>query len=275
MSANDKLTPDTPLNELGEPDGLPDAATVPRYCNKCKAEVIPEGKGKCPRCGSFLRLHFYTRKHPVNVLRRDALFAELAAEFKPTTSTGRFNCELLAAVKEQLEALKPGTTEFHRLVSTMETLSAALHAAQPESHTSHVDTQPCSASEYALPLLERQDRGETLTHDEQVELNLLLRALNGELQWPPDRPVHTGVTTLAPVPVSPTVVDPAPSTSTPTPAPDPAYCKYCMHSPCYGPDHPAFDIIHGDDPVVIEKRRKENFATMLQTMRHGSGITRW
>ena len=47
---------------------------------------------------------------PVNVLRRDQFLAELIAEFKPSTVVGRRNCEHLAGIYEQLEALKPGST---------------------------------------------------------------------------------------------------------------------------------------------------------------------
>lgn len=116
-------------------DGEPNAATTPRYCRKCAAEVVPEGKGKCPRCGSFLRLNFVARRHKVNVLRRDALLAELQSEFRPATIIERATCEHLAATLEQLETMRPGSTEWQRLVTTAQTLGAALHDAHPESRT--------------------------------------------------------------------------------------------------------------------------------------------
>ncbi len=106
----------------GEPDTLP-----PTWCKKCQADVLPEGKGKCPRCGIFLRHNFVARRHPINVLRRDALLAELVAEFTPVTILERSNCAHLAATLEQLDSMKPGSTEWQRLVTVAQTLGAALH----------------------------------------------------------------------------------------------------------------------------------------------------
>src|SRR5690349_11461361 len=48
----------------GEPGTLP-----PTWCRNCQVEVKPEGKGRCPRCGAFLKLNFIRRRHPVNKLR--------------------------------------------------------------------------------------------------------------------------------------------------------------------------------------------------------------
>ena len=48
------LTP----HSAGEPDTLPLT-----WCKKCQANVVPEGKGKCPRCGIFLRQNFVARRH--------------------------------------------------------------------------------------------------------------------------------------------------------------------------------------------------------------------
>lgn len=41
--------------------------------------------------------------------------------------------------------------------------------------------------------------------------------------------------------------------STPTPAPPP-WCRFCMTSPCIGPDHPAFAALHFDDVREVERR---------------------
>ena len=60
-------------------------------------------------------MNFVARRHPVNVLRRDALLAELVAEFTPATILERSNCAHLAATLEQLEVMKPGSTEWQRL----------------------------------------------------------------------------------------------------------------------------------------------------------------
>ena len=60
-----EATTTRPAHLMGEPGTLP---TV--WCKRCKADVLPEGKGQCPRCGKFIRLNFMARKHPVNMLRR-------------------------------------------------------------------------------------------------------------------------------------------------------------------------------------------------------------
>ncbi len=42
--------------------GEPDAQTTPQWCKKCQADVIPRGKGLCPRCGIFLKQNFVARR---------------------------------------------------------------------------------------------------------------------------------------------------------------------------------------------------------------------
>jgi hypothetical protein len=52
-------------------------------------------------------------------------------------------------------------------------------------------------------------------------------------------------------------------------------CTYCGGRACVGPQHPAYSTLHGNDPEEVERRRKEQTAVMLATMRSGSGFTRW
>jgi hypothetical protein len=118
----------------GEPNTLPLT-----FCRVCQVEVKPVGKGKCPRCQTFLRLNFVARKHPVNVARRDALFAELVAEHQPRTVGTRATCEHLAATLERLETTKPGSTEWQRLITTAQTLGAALEEARKAALTTAPD----------------------------------------------------------------------------------------------------------------------------------------
>ena len=40
----------------GEPDTLP-----PQWCKNCSVEVVPRGKGLCPRCGRVLKHSFLAR----------------------------------------------------------------------------------------------------------------------------------------------------------------------------------------------------------------------
>ncbi len=128
----------------GEPDTLPLT-----WCKKCEADVLPSGKGKCPRCGIFLRQNFVARRHPVNVLRRDALLAELVAEFTPGTILERSNCAHLAATLEQLEVMKPGSTEWQRLVTVAQTLGATLHDERSREPRTPTTFDGMSASELA------------------------------------------------------------------------------------------------------------------------------
>ena len=115
----------------GEPGTLP--AT---WCKQCAAEVLPVGKGRCPRCNSFLKLNFAARKHPVNKLRRQQLLDQLVSDYEPRTTMWRSTCEHLAATLERLESTKPGSPEWQRLVQTAQTLGTALE----ETRASHART---------------------------------------------------------------------------------------------------------------------------------------
>jgi hypothetical protein len=78
-------------------------------------------------------LNFGARKHPVNMLRRDALLAKLVADYHPTTTMQHATCEHLAGTLEQLEVLKPGSSEHQRLVQLAQQLGAALEESRPRS----------------------------------------------------------------------------------------------------------------------------------------------
>src|SRR5687768_1644355 len=39
-------------------------------------------------------------------------------------------------------------------------------------------------------------------------------------------------------------------------APEPAYCPYCMRTPCCGPAHHAYEVLHADDPAHYWRRRE-------------------
>ena len=61
----------------GEPDTLP-----PVWCGYPQAEVAPQGKGRCPRCQTFLRLNFGARGNTrINRLRREELFDTLISRY--------------------------------------------------------------------------------------------------------------------------------------------------------------------------------------------------
>jgi hypothetical protein len=52
------------------------------------------------------------------------------------------------------------------------------------------------------------------------------------------------------------------------PAPEPR-CPYCGR-PCCGPEHPAFAVMHANDPEEITRRDKAATAVMLKMVRFGS-----
>jgi hypothetical protein len=58
--------------------------------------------------------------------------------------------------------------------------------------------------------------------------------------------VRSGYGTSQPPPAPKTV---APPVEVPAPK-----CPYCGQSPCVGPDHPHFDVLHYTDPVEVKRR---------------------
>ena len=62
-------------------------------------------------------------------------------------------------------------------------------------------------------------------------------------------------------------------TVVPAPTPEPL-CVYCG-TLCVGQEHPAYRVLHWRDPQEVERRQKLATDTMLHTMKHGSGITKW
>lgn len=247
--SNEKLTADSPSisnrtrdGATVEPpagDGEPGAATDLRYCRKCEVEVVPEGKGKCPRCGGFLRLNFVARRHKVNVLRRDALLAELVAEFRPGNILERSACEHLSAVLEQLDSMRPGTTEWQRLVTTAQTLGTALRSTQPEARTS-TDYSAHSEDELIVKL-------ETLLDEARAMRDFKRDSKRDAAEQPVDKE-DEGY--LLPEPGDA-------DDSVPSAPPVDTKCPYCNQTPCVGPDHPAFRTLHGNDPAEVKRRDAE------------------
>jgi hypothetical protein len=134
-ASSDLIPPAKP--DLSGPDagaqahltGIP--GTLPEtWCQHCKSQVKPQGKGLCPRCGRFLKLSFVARKLPVNVLRRERILKKLVADYAPNTTLLHATCEHLAGVLEQLEVMKPGSPEHQRLVTLGQTLGDTLESSR-------------------------------------------------------------------------------------------------------------------------------------------------
>ena len=244
--------------------GEPDAATDLRWCKVCKALVRPVGKGKCERCNAFLRLNFASRKHPVNVLRREALLPDLLKQFPPANILERTTCERLAGAIEQLEVTKPGSPDWQRLVQTEQTLAASLHDARLSRDVHTLDD---TAAMNTDQLIERTTKilhglldmhAEEIRHVEFTRLRCAPDDIDGgptldnaSESCPHDRGADTGTDEAARAPrVAAT-----------------ERCAYCHQAPCIGPEHHAYEVLHWNDPEEIKKRADRATAEMFESMR--------
>jgi hypothetical protein len=132
-------------------------------------------------------LNFFSRRHPKNVVRRDAILAELLKDFPPHNFAERSEREQLADVLEQLETTRPGTTEYARLApiakQLRDDLSPPVVPTQPG--LSHL---PDFALEEARALFSRLANGDELSDFEQGQLDILQRAMNAELSLTANQP---------------------------------------------------------------------------------------
>ena len=231
---------------LGLPDQLPET-----WCTTCKADVLPRGKGLCPRCGRFLRQHFVSRKHPVNALRREVILNKLIADYSPQTTLLHASCEHLASILEQLENLKPGGADHQRLVQLSQLLGAQLE----ESRTA----RPSLPTDYA-----------TLTDDAMIDkCTAMLRHLLAlrESRMPTLDPADAYV-------IDVDEDDAVPEASTvPTRPTDP--CPYgcgsldrCADLKAHRLD--AWQVLHWTDPEEEQRRKAEATATMMKMVRYGN-----
>ena len=239
--------PDGP-KAVGEPDTLP-----PTFCRVCQVEVKPIGKGRCPRCQTFLRLNFIARKHPRNVLHRDQLYAENLAEYKPDSLRLRRACRYLANVDERLEHVKDGSPEHVRLLDKWASLTEILDASL-STRTSVADTDLASAT-----------TNELIERSTAIARHLI--ALSDQEQ---KSEAHIAAATAehATNPAGPSVQAPVP-TSEPAPEQD---CPYC-HRACVGPDHIAYSALHHDDPIEVKKR--DDYATQVMRKQLSQPLPSW
>lgn len=246
----------SPLPTHGEPHGVrePDAQTTPQWCKRCKADVIPRGKGLCPRCGIFLRQNFVARRHPVNVLRREALLADLLKDFPPTNSRERKTLEQLADIYEQLETTRAGTPESQRLTQMRQTLESSLDEVkrEPDANPYENFTED--------QLIERLEALLKYAHETRDLTQHLERTAAAERAQP--APVLGTPVLPTPTPDLASFVAPA-EPVTPTP------CHYCNRSPCLGVEHPAFYALH---PEAAQAR---DDARVNQEFRLAFGLDKW
>jgi hypothetical protein len=228
--------------ELGVADTLP-----PTWCPRCQAEVVPRGKGLCPRCGRTLKGSFLSRRHPINVLRRDALLAKLVNDYQPDTTMLHATCEHLATIPEQLEVLRPGSTEHARLVQLAQQLAEALEATR--------------ATRAAAP-------------DDQNTVTVVRRVIVGTRT---ERAAGNATEHTGPVqaPTDPAGEAPVPSSATLTPE---QCCPYCQQSPSRCAEIKstrldAWRAMHCADPAEI--KRLDDDATQEMMRQVGRGLPRW
>ncbi len=268
--------PEAPTTEhlAGVPDSLP-----PQWCGKCKADVIPRGKSLCPRCGRMLKQSFLARKHPVNILRRDALRKKLTDEYRPTTQRLQSMCEQYAGVLEQLEVLKAGSQEHKRLVELGQLLGDALEAARPaEAADASVENMtPEQLEAYALDLA-------------QMARNMRLPPMSapGADRWPPvpdgqpqERPESLEGDSLAPPEINvpradqragqspePALLEPRASLE-PAPAPRCPFCHQAF-AKCAEIREQRLDdwrVLHYDDPAEQQRRAELATKEMFESLR--------
>jgi hypothetical protein len=223
--------------------GEPNAWTVTQWCKKCQADVLPVGKGDCPRCHCALRLNFKARRHPVNKLRRQQLLDKFVSDYRPNTQRLQSMCEQYAGIVEQLEALKPGSPEHQRLVQLSQLLGAALEESKPAARTDDLDASNLTEDE----LVEQLEV--LLVHAREIRDAKIERArprLEADA-------VVDGVLLLEPGDTEQEAHATAPK---PAPA-EPETCKYCGKAPCIGDQHPAFDVLHALDPIEQQRRDRE------------------
>ena len=223
--------------------GEPHAWTVTQFCKKCQADVLPVGKGECPRCHCALRLNFRARRHPVNVTRRDQLYAEIVAEYRPHSLELRDACRYLANVKERLETTKDGAPEHQRLMAMWSDLSAQLRTANRETSTTEnfdnlTEDQLIESTEKLLERM-RESRDFKRQSAEPVRNVVTAAVDDGYMREPGNAEQEAHATT---------VTQPAPAES--------GTCKWCNRSPCIGREHPAFDVLHALDPEEVERRHR-------------------
>lgn len=262
---------------VGEPDTLPLT-----FCRNCNVDVKPVGKGKCPRCGKVLRFNFLARKHPVNKLRRQQLLDKLVAEYQPQTTMLQSSCEMLAGILEQLEVLKPGSTEHQRLVQLSQTLGAALEESRPRRKN--------SSASGPLENLSFEELGTRAARLEQQLAELRagpLSAAESTTTSTTESPAPT-VAAVSPSPIAPAVrghqnvVPATPAvrkrTAAAAGASPESICVYCRQTltrcaEIKGTRLDGWRALHYDDPEEVARRDKEATDVMLRQI--GKPLPEW
>lgn len=261
----DTFSPDVAPDDSSPHVSVPDMQTKPVWCGKCKADVVPEKKGMCPRCQGFLRQNFVARKHPINVLRRDQLYMEAVEEYRPITLELRDACRYIANVKERLETVRDGTPEHQRLMAMWTELSTLLRTARavtPAQAATSVDMTDAQLEARAVRLLDmvRSMRLPPMPVGADSRLPDVTGATDEgfviELE-PGDEGYDEETTTVVPAPELTCA---------------PAVCEYCHQAVTRCAELKAlgderWDILHAHDPDVVRKKAEAYTAEMYESLR--------
>jgi hypothetical protein len=205
----------------------------------------------------MLKQSFLARRHPVNVLRRDALLADLLAQFPPTNILERSTCEHLAGTLEQLEVMKPGSPDWQRLVQTAQTLSGSLE----ESRSARVAGTPPDDYENATDdqIIERLEALLTYAHETRDLRHHVERAVAAEKAQPVLQAEGvTKPTSANDVPTASSAVVPAPEPTCPYGCGTLTRCAEIKET-----NYAAWEVLHGNDPKEVKKRDEHATKVMI------------
>jgi hypothetical protein len=219
-----------------------------RTCPKCNIP-LPIDVTQCGSCGQFVPGHKRVRKR-LKKTDVDALIAKAKADYQPATTIEHHACENLGLTLAELKATRPGSPDHQRLLGAVQTITALLEASRASRETR---TQT--------------DLG-ALDDDQLIErTSAILRSLLDARDAQRKGQAHIAATVAIAVHgPSAAPADPAGEAATPTPTP---VCPYCKRA-CVGPAHFAFDLLHHDDPIEVQKRderaTKEMFAGLKRPL---------
>jgi hypothetical protein len=232
------------------------------FCKRCRVVVTPFDKGRCPKCGTFLKSNFIARRRAINRMRRDQLLAIFVHEYRPSSTYLHGLCEDLAAIREQLEDQRPGPPDWARLVEKQTQIGEQLEASRRPTTDEHPDVDDL-------------DLGGCLKEIDR------LRDIALEMRDAERRKSENAAPTVFD---SSPIVDGSPPPATAAPpvqpagttteaAPEPA-CSHCHQSPARctslkAVDYQTWEVLHSRDPEVIKKKDEDATNEMLRMMKYG------
>ena len=97
-----------------------------RWCARCQADVVAEGRGVCPVCKTFLPKNRVAAKNEIGGTYRDALRAALVEEFLPNSASLWLLLEELVNVSTRLDFTRAGSPPYRRMICDQLALRTAL-----------------------------------------------------------------------------------------------------------------------------------------------------